>query len=351
MELPVRHLVISERQRRLLNKNLWTDQFVDAYYVSGGVREPVKVRYRGGHTREYKKKSYEIVRKGKTVHFNAEYDDPSMMRNALSFRFFEMIGVPSPKTRHCILKINGKSAGLYLEIEAVDRYFFGRRNIPVQSLVYATNDDANFGLISPETRKRKASLFDGYKLMIGGGRDRLALTQFISRLHTMKPADLYPYLMRRLDLDNYLRWLAGAVLTGNYDGFNQNYALYRHKRRNKYLIIPWDYEGTWGRDSYGRLSGADPVPVTGYNLLTKKLLYYPSVRKKYKAILQAILNQAFTVKRLEPVIRQMYSGIAPALRTDRTRRWPSSVYSREPRLMLNYIQGRRRVLLKEMEKL
>lgn len=351
VDLLVRNILIQERQQRFLKENLWTDKFADAWYVSGGIPEPIKVRYRGGHTRDYKKKSYEIVRNGKTVHFNAEYDDPSMMRNALSFRFFEMIGVPSPKTRHCRLNLNGKSQGVYLEIEAVDRYFFRRRNLSVQSLVYATNDDANFRLISPETKKRKRSLFDGYRLMLGGSSDKEQLKQFISSVNTLNSSKLYGYLSDQLDIDNYLRWLAGAVLTGNYDGFNQNYALYRHKIRQKYRIIPWDYEGTWGRDSYGRLCGSSPVPVTGYNLLTKKLLSYAKVRTKYKELVRSILNSVFTVKRLEPVIRHMHAGIAPYIREDRTRRWSSAVFDREPDLMLNYVKERRTIISSELSKL
>lgn len=351
MSFPVRQIYISEDQLRQLNRDIWSNKFVEAYILNKGMRERVQLRYRGGHTRDYSKKSYEIVKKNKTYHYNAEYDDPSMIRNALSFRFFERIGVPSPKTKHCLIKLNGKNMGVYLEIEGVDRYFFKQRAIPMQSLVYATNDDANFSLISPETNRRKTSLFDGYQLMIGNDAERKRLERFVSRVNALSHRQLLPYLRSRLDIDNYLHWLAGAVFTGNYDGFHHNYALYRHKGRGYYRIIPWDYEGTWGRDSYGEIFGSNPVPVTGRNHLTKRLLSYKSVRQKYKTIVGHIAKHAFTEKKLAPVIAQMYAKIAPYILEDRTRRWPASVFLNEPGVILEYIRERRKIILRDIDAL
>jgi spore coat protein H len=351
VELPIWHIVISDEQLEILNQNIWSNKFVDAFYKNKGLSEPIKLRYRGGHTRDYRKKSYEIIRKGKTYHLNAEYDDPSMMRNALSFRFFELIGVPSPKTLHISLSLNGDNLGMYLMIEAVDSYFFRRRKIQAQSLFYATNDDANFRLISPETKKRKRSLIDGYRLMSGNDSDRQRLKRFVFRLNKFNDIKLYPYLISILDVDNYLRWLAGAVLTGNYDGFNQNYALYFHRKKRVYRIIPWDYEGTWGRDSYGRLAGNDPVPITGYNLLTEKLMSNKTIRNKYKKMLKAIVTNIFTVERLKPVVDQMYKSIAPSIDQDRTRRRWAAAFHNEPELIMNYIKERREIILNELVKL
>lgn len=324
---------------------------MNALYKKKGQWIPAKIRVRGGHTRSYPKKSYEMTIQGRTVHCNAEYDDPSMIRNALSFRFFERIGVPSPQTKFSLLEVNHEPRGVYLEIEAVDRLFFRKRRIPIQSLVYATNDDANFGLISPETKRKKPSLFDGYRLMIGSETERRRLESFISNVNALGPDRLQSYLATHLDIDNYLRWLAGAVLTGNYDGFNQNYALYWHKKHRRYRIIPWDYEGTWGRDSYGKYFGSRPVPVTGKNTLTKKLLAIEPFRQKYKAILRLILKNVFTTRKLSPLIRRLHGGISKNVETDRTRKYSAAQFRSERRFILKYIEQRRKVVLQEMRKL
>lgn len=350
MELPTRHFAVRDQQMKELQKDVWSDEFVKATYVNDkGKQEQIYLRYRGGHTRDYPKKSYEIVRRGKTVHFNAEYDDPSMIRNALSFRFFRMIGVPSPRTRHCLLYLNDELLGPYLEIEAVDKHFFNRRGIPVQSLVYASNDDANFSLISPETNRRKQSLFDGYRLKIGNSATRQRIVSFVRNLNGLGKKDLYTYLNRNLDINNYLHWLAGAVLTGNYDGFDQNYALYRHRTRNVLRIIPWDYEGTWGRNCYGKICRSDLVAVTGHNKLTKALLNYSTIRKKYKGILEDILEDTFTTSRLEPIVYKLHDSVAPHISRDTMRKWSYSVFNGEPDVIMNYIRERRDIVYRELK--
>ena len=78
------------------------------------------------------------------------------------------------------------------------------------------------------------------------------LVRFVPNINRLPGQPLRTYMAKRLDISVYLKWLAGAVLTGNYDGFDQNYALYEHTSTGKYRIIPWDYEGTWGRNCYGK---------------------------------------------------------------------------------------------------
>jgi spore coat protein H len=351
MELPTRHIMIGEQERLALQKDVWSDKFVMAYMLLQDKREPIELRYRGGHTREYPKKSYEIVRNGKTYHYNAEFDDPSMIRNALSFQFFQWIGVPSPKAEHCLLQWNGQSQGVYLEIEAVDRNFFKRRGIPVKSLFYAVNDNATFGLGSSEWSTKKSSLFSGYELKVGRQEDVKAWQQFILKLNTLRGTELRRYLMQQVDIDNYLRWLAGAVLTGNYDGFDQNYAVYRHKVKRKYRMIPWDYEGTWGRNCYGKPCSSDLVRTTGYNELTRKLLAFSAFRNHYKKLLNSILIRHFTAKKIDPAVQSMFNSIAPHIYRDYMRKWSVSTFEGEPQFIRNYVNERRAIIKNALKQL
>lgn len=344
-------IVIGTRQQKQMLARLWNDTFVRGSLLYEGRDVPIRIRYRGGHTREYPKKSYEIRIGGKTYHFNAEYDDPSMMRNALSFRFFKTIGVPSPTTRHCTLRINGHNEGVYLLIEAVNRAFFRRRGIPVAALFYADNDGANFSLADPETGRKKKSLFQGYKRVIGSERSRFRLQRFIRRLHTLRGKRLHAHLRNKLDTDNYLRWLAGAVLTGNYDGFDQNYALYEHGTSRKYRIVPWDYEGTWGRNCYGKRCASDLVRVTGYNALTEALLADARTRGAYRALLARLLDTAFTEAALMPIVETMHEAIRASIHADSTRKWPAYVFDGEPEVIRQYIRERRNIVRKELAEL
>lgn len=351
MALSEYRIVLGAHEKNALKKNIWSGKFVRAHVHHDGRLVPMRIRYRGGHTRDYPKKSYEIRIGGRTYHFNAEYDDPSMIRNALSFRFFESIGVPSPYTRHCILRINGHSEGVYLLIEAVNRSFFRRRRIPVTTLVYADNDSANFSLISPETKRRKTTLFEGYRQMIGTDSGRIKIKRFIANLHRLKRARLYRYLHRKLDVDNYLRWLAGAVLTNNYDGFDQNYALYEHGKTGKYNMVPWDYEGTWGRNCYGKRCESDLVRITGYNALTEAIMADSAIRNQYRMLLNDLLKTKFTEQAIMPIVNKMHANIADSVYRDHTRTWPVRVFDEEPELIRRYIQERRDIVRNELGRL
>ncbi|UNK18628.1 CotH kinase family protein [Paenibacillus sp. N3/727] len=347
MGLPVYQVFINNKEFELLKSDIWSDSFVQAQMLHGRKRVPIRIRYRGGHTREYPKKSYEIRTSRRTYHFNAEYDDPSMMRNALSFRFFESINVPSPGTKHCVLYINNKNAGVYLQIEGVKTPFFHRRAIPVRSIIYAVNDNADF----TDKRLSKKSYFSGYSLIKGGERDRAKLSQFIRAIHVHEGEELQRYLERNLDINNFLRWLSGAVLTGNYDGFNQNYTLFEHRTRRVYRMIPWDYEGTWGRNCYGKLVDSNLVKIHGYNKLTEKVLSYKAYRQQYKNLLTNLLDTVFTVRRQLPIVYQMYNNIADDVYKDRNQKWSAKVFDGEPDTIRHYIENRRQDISDQLRRL
>ncbi|MED5020747.1 CotH kinase family protein [Paenibacillus chibensis] len=351
MGLPVYRIVIKEKDLTQMERQIWSDKFVPASFTDGNGTQPVQIRYRGGHTREYPKRSYEIQTSRLTYHFNAEHDDPSLLRNALSFHFFNEIGVPAPSTQHCVLQINGVIQGVYLRIEAVNQTFFRVRKIPVRSIIYAVNDHATFELKDMNTEKPKSSLFSGYSLMKGTGEDRLRLTGFIRNIHAKRGIALQRYLNGRLYMDNYLKWLSGAVLTGNYDGFRQNYTIFEYKKRRAYGFLPWDYEGTWGRNCYGKAVASDLVKLRGDNRLTAKVMAYRAYRKQYKQRLEHILATSFTSQKLMPVVKKMHKQIEEDIYRDPKYKWPLSMFASEPEVIQAYIEDRRNVIRRELHNL
>lgn len=340
-------LRVSERQLAEMERNLWTERFVPAAMQEGRRQPyPVQVRYRGGHTRAYPKRSYEVVSAGRTRHYNAELDDPSLIRNALSFWFLEKLGLPAPQARHVWLMLGGVPLGVYLEIEAVDANFFRRRGSEASALFYAVNDRADF---RPAPR---SALLAGYEERFGGERERERLRSFIANLHRRRTkAQAAVYLKRHLDVDDYLRWLSGAVLTGNYDGFDQNYAIYRHQATGRWRMTPWDYEGTWGRNCFGKPVGADLVEIGGYNALTRKLLALPPFKQRYKALLRRLLRTVFTERFIMPHAERLHREIAPYMARERSGRSEYAVFAGELATIRRYIRERRAILLRDLKRL
>jgi spore coat protein H len=349
--IPIRHVIVEPAQWRALHRDPYGDEAISVRVTAGRRAYEAELRIRGGHTRGYPKPSYELrIQNGHTFHWNAEYDDPAMMRNALSFYFFNQIGVPAPKTAHFKLVVNGDVLGVYLEIEAVVPAFFHARRLPYRSIVYAINDRAHFGQYEPRSKTPKPTLFAGYEKVAGDEGTRTRLIRFIRGVNRLKGSALRRHLASKLDIDNYLGWLAGAVLTGNYDGFEQNYALYEHAPSGKYRIIPWDYEGTWGRNCFGVPCGSQLVRLQGYNALTAKLFTFARYRQAYKLLMRRLLREHFTVRSITPAAMRISRTIAADLRTDSTRKHPFTVFQGEVRFIRNYVRGRRRHILRMLKR-
>ena len=129
-KIPEYQLFIHPLDLRELRKDIWCDDPIPAKKKKKKRKYDIDIAYRGSHIREFIKKSYHIsfnkpnkYRNAKEIHINAEYKDPSLLRNKLSFDFFNEIGCLSPNSRFINLKLNGKNEGIYLELESVDENF------------------------------------------------------------------------------------------------------------------------------------------------------------------------------------------------------------------------------------
>ncbi|MNK06035.1 Inner spore coat protein H [compost metagenome] len=351
MGLPIYRIKIKNDEFTQLNRDIWSKEFVRGVLSMKGSSQSVRIRYRGEHTRDYPKKSFEIRTAERTYHFNAQYDDPSMLRNALSFQFLESIGVHAPAAQHCVLYLNGDLLGVYLRLEAVKTSFFRKRNIPVRSILYAINDNADFSLFDKDTGYFKDSLFSGYSLIKGLKKDRQRFEQFVDWLNAKRGRDLLRFLHSRINIDNYLRWLCGAVMTGNDDGLRQNYTWYEHRVTGKYGIIPWDYEGTWGRNFFGARTDSNLIPIQGDNQLTGKILGYRSLRAEYKRLLRSHLKNEFRPDRIMAIAKRMHSRITADVRRDPNTKWSMSAFHGELGVIRDYTEERREYLIQHLKEL
>lgn len=351
-------IFINPQHLNKLRENIWNDEPLPATLEFSKERYKIALMYRGSHIREFPKKSYEIsfIKPGfffsqTTIHLNAEYIDPSFMRNKLSFDFFHELGVLSPKTRFISLYINGKFEGLYLQIEAVDKHFFRNRGLPEGAIFYAVDDDANFSLYSSLDKDYKHSLDLGYERKYGTKRDSEYLCQIIYKINTLKQHEFEREITNYIDVEKYLRWLIGVICTQNFDGFTHNYALYINGKTKKAEIIPWDYDATWGRDIHGNKMAYDFIPITGYNTLTARVLNVPDFRNLYRHILEKVLEEQFCVAHLQPKIEKLYKSIHPFAIRDPYKKKEIDRFLKEPQFILNYIQQRQTYLKEKLSEL
>ena len=123
-------------------------------------------------------------------------------------------------------------------------------------------------------------------------------------------------IVKYVNVDKYLRWLAGVIFTQNFDGFVHNYALYRNGETGLFEVIPWDYDATWGRDVNGESMREDYLRIEGFNTLTARILDVKTFRTQYKNLLEEILNSKFNVDYMKPKIQAMHNLIRPYVQKD-----------------------------------
>ncbi len=349
-------LFIRPQDLSALKENIWSDDPVTGSLTINNKKLDIDVVYRGSHIRKFKKKSYHVqfykpktYRGATEIHLNAEYKDPSLIRNKLSFDFFSSIGVLTPKAKPVVLVLNGRQEGVYMELEAVDENYFKNRGLTIHSIFYAVDGDANFSLINDD-RKPKNSLDLGYEVKYGTEEEQLFLNEFIFKTNTLTKAEFEKEIIKYVDVDKYLKWLAGVVCTQNYDGFVHNYALCRTENTGLFEVLPWDYDATWGRDVHGKEMDYNYVRIEGFNTLSARILDISNFRSNYCSLLNDILENQFTIEFMEPKIADLHGKIRPHLLTDPYKRDYIKNFDEEPQFIMQFIKDRNAFLQAELKK-
>lgn len=353
--IPSYFLMIEDDDLKCLRENLTNDKSIVAKLKVENTTHDITIAYRGSYTRKFRKRSYMIdfdnpekFFGSRKIHLNAEYKDPSLIRNKLSLDFFQDLGVLSPDSQHINFYRNGSFKGVYLHLESVDDLFLKKRGLPSGPIYYATNNDANFSLLRDD--KPKKSLLSGYQQAFGTRDDDHFLHDLITIINTTPPSKFPDEISRHINIDKYLRWLVGAVCTMNNDGFTHNYALYRNSDTCLFEILPWDYDATWGRKVSGGIMDYTYVPIVGKpgNNLCHLLLQVPEFRKMYKNTLEETLETKFTVDYMESKVISLHQCIRPHILLDPYKKNNIDIFDNEPALIFQFIRNRNEYLKKQL---
>lgn len=320
------------------------------------------VRIRGAHSRKFPKRSLQVTfpREGMAddppaghtisrIHLNADYVDPTLLRSALSYSLFPALGVDAPRWRHVSLTVSGQFAGIYIGLESVDRDFCLRRNWVPGPIYYAVNRNANFGLLNPFTKGLKEPLEKGYLPL--DHADPEPIRQLLLAINLASARSFPKAAARWFDVDRYLGWLMGAVFVGNRDGFMHNYALCLEPTKQRFRLIPWDYDATWGIDIHGHPARLDRVPVTGWNKLSHRLLSTPGIRVQYRRMFRAALDGPLSPDAVHPLIDRLTQEIDPWVRNDPHKSEGEGDFPAEVERLKRWAVDRRRLLLAELDRL
>ncbi len=119
-----------------MEENLQEDIQIPATVSLGPLTAQGTLAFRGGTSLFCAKKSWhirleedDIFPHGGHILLNAQYRDPSLMRNTLGMAVTAAMGFPAPETEFVTLRINGENMGVYERVERIDRRFYQRNGL------------------------------------------------------------------------------------------------------------------------------------------------------------------------------------------------------------------------------
>ncbi len=249
------------------------------------------------------------------LHLNNSVQDGSLLTEALCSDLFLAAGVPTARTSHARVWLNGRDLGVYVLKEGYDRTFLKRHFQNPRGNLY----DGGFLREINEPLHRNPGEGD-----VENYRDLRAVARaardpdFSQRLTRLDPV---------LDVDRFLSFVALEILTEHWDGYalkKNNYRVYHDPESGRCVFIPH------GMDQMFWSASRPLLPPEGQleGLVARSVLQTAEGRTRYRARVHTLATNLFTLERLTNHIERLCARLRPAvteLGEGRVRAWDDGV--------------------------
>ncbi|NUN09085.1 MAG: CotH kinase family protein [Ignavibacteriaceae bacterium] len=256
--------------------------------------ESIGFRLRGNTSRFSQKKSFKVsfntFVQGREfygvdkLNLNGEHNDPSIIRSKLCFDHFDSADVHASRAAHFEVYINNKYYGLYISVEHVDDEFLTKNFSDDTGNLWKCLYGADLQYLGENQTTYKNLNNNGtpaYELTTNEtAGDYSQLVRLIRIINNTPSASFADSIEKILDVPDVLNYFALNVLMGSWDDYRSlmnNYYLYYEPSADKFHLIPYDYDNTYGIDWSGKnWTTADPYNfpkvVSGPRPLAEKLM-------------------------------------------------------------------------------
>jgi len=238
----------------------------------------------------------------KALTLNNSKQDPSFIRQCLSYQTFAAAGVPAPRCNFAHVTINGDDFGLFVNVEGGTKDFLRRAfDDPDGNLYEGTLSDFREGWTGTFELKTNET-----------ADDRTDLDALVAALE-QPDSQLLAALDPILDVDEFLSFWATEVLVTHWDGYagnTNNFFAYHEPRSGKFQFTPWGADGTFS-GAQNPFGAGGSTAVQANALLARRLYLLPETRDRYIARLRAILANTWDETSLLAEIDRMEQLITP----------------------------------------
>jgi hypothetical protein len=285
---------------------------------------PLRVRYdnekhngriavSGSSTRRFIKKSLRITLADgnwlgtNKITLNAMASDSTMMRVWLAWELARAVGLPAPVTQFVRLYVNNNYAGLYLAMEWVRPEVFARAGYGNEGQFYQPNDDMYCGDLMPQSLITESPITGNRCWSDLSANKSMAPLEALIKGIDATPTDKFDtFVSENFADESVINWILVNGLIGNSDTYNKNYFLYRSKAQQKWVVMPWDFDLSFGRNW-------DPFLASPMDIHNDNFSYYNAFDNGAVNPLKGkLLNNPAGLKRVRDKFRH-YLGIGKPL--------------------------------------
>ncbi len=231
---------------------------------------------------------------------NNAQQDPSVIRQCLSYALFTKAGLVAPRCAFARVRVNTTDLGVYAHVEGLDKDFLKRRF-----------DKAGGNLYEGTLSDFNATFSRTFDLK-GGSGDRTDVASLTAAL-TAPDAELLARLEPLVDVTQFIDFWAMETLLRHWDGYSgntNNFFLYADPARGKFVFLPWGADATF---TSGGSTNDNPEGVLLRGELARRLYGVPETRARYLARVRALLDTVFDETSLRAEIDRMEALITPHL--------------------------------------
>lgn len=330
-----------------------------SFFYKDQLYDNVFVRLKGGTTRGLNKSAHRVdfhkshpfkfsdsEKPVRELALNAEFIDPSFLRQNTSFWLFNQAGTPAPIHFPVRLHLNGQFHELAFHTETMDSALLERMGLNPEGALYKNALMLNI-LPEPAIGGRDCLEAEKQTRPQEGFSDLIAWTTGIAENRT--PAQRRTHMLDTTDIPSVINYLACFHMTQQADGVHANVCPHRDSGvTDEWRLIPWDMNlsmgQVWAVDHvagnedaseshpfYGASGWRDSNISWSYNRLFDSLIVVPEFREMYLRRLRTLMDaflrppgSAADQLRLEARITEMRQRIEPEALADRKKwGWPS----------------------------
>ncbi len=308
----------------------------DTYYIPAVVELNKcmflsNIKYRGKINSQFPKKGYRLELKGRHSLYGmridddwqlfANYLDHTRMRTKLAFDLWRSL-LPSnptailPESIFVKLFINNEFQGLYLLAEKQDRRLFGlddaQNNLNSSLLLQSGGYDIDFGEIGiweQDYPNEEDGIYIADQIIEN-------LTYYINDTSEMEFFNENTGIFSKFDKMNLIDFYLFNFFINHIDFWTKNYYLVRNSIPSKFFLIPWDFDGSFGKMGWKKFDSKSTVYFGGRNLLYFRLFHNKEFMQEVKIRWAELRADLWTKEYIFDLITKMYSQIQKVLEID-----------------------------------